>query len=584
MDLGAPAREEIAPKVKAARAILDGWQATAPERAERKLHIVLWTPKDREPAPRYRERLTAILKHIREFYAKEMERIGFGPRTIGLEFAADGLLQIHLVRGAAPYSEYKTESGQQIRAESLPVLKEAGVNASEETIVIFCNMANWEPEKRIITQNSPYYAGGTNRSGTAWQVDSPILDLDSLAEKDAKVRDGQYGNISLGRYNSIFIGGICHELGHALTLPHCRARADESAAFGTALMGSGNRTYGEELRGESRGSFLTLAHALRLASHPMFCGSVKGMKDKPSVRPTELAIEQKGKGFVFSGRAVAEPPVYGVLAYMDPEGGGDYDATTATAVPDADGRFTLDCQAPNPGRAAELRIVYLQANGIPSGFLSSTPFRYPYSVGADGTANISSARRTLMFAPILAAIDAKDRTTAEKLIASPGLTADPFAQRLGRRLLEGKTVLPGAVSADTKSIPLSDLTAMSEKTGYGAPVRNRLPALEGLLRSGGALFEHGFYAHAPARHEWTLDGSWKTLSGKLGVADGFDGSVDGTVEGDGKVLWKSGKIKAGAVSFSVNVEGVKSLILKTSDAGDGTRSDWALWLEPVLNR
>ena len=139
MDLGAPAREEIAPKVKAARAILDGWQATAPERAERKLHIVLWTPKDREPAPRYRERLTAILKHIREFYAKEMERIGFGPRTIGLEFAADGLLQIHLVRGAAPYSEYKTESGQQIRAESLPVLKEAGVNASEETIVIFCN-------------------------------------------------------------------------------------------------------------------------------------------------------------------------------------------------------------------------------------------------------------------------------------------------------------------------------------------------------------------------------------------------------------------------------------------------------------
>ena len=55
-------------------------------------------------------------------------------------------------------------------------------------------------------------------------------------------------------------------------------------------------------------------------------------------------------------------------------------------------------------------------------------------------------------------------------------------------------------------------------------------------------------------------------------------------EEDAFTAVKAGKIKAGAVSFSVNVEGVKSLILKTSDAGDGTRSDWALWLEPVLNR
>jgi hypothetical protein len=584
-DPGAPARAEIAPKVTAARAILDAWQAKDPERAERKLHIVLWTPNDREPAPAYRERLTKILKDIQGFYAREMERVGFGPRTIKLDFAPDGLLNIHLVRGAGPYADYKTESGSQIRAECAPVLKQAGIIPDQETIVIFCNMANWDAEKRKVSQNSPYYAGGTNRSGTAWQVDSPILNLDSLTDKGNHVDDGQYGHISLGRYNSIFIGGICHELGHALTLPHCRERADERAAFGTALMGSGNRSYGEELRGESKGSFLSLAHAMQLASHPIFCGSVKGMTMKPNVAPTEIAIAQNGKGFTYSARVVAEPPVYGVIAYMDPEGGDDYDATTATAVPDAEGRFTLDCQALRAGRGGELRIVYLQANGVPSGFLSGTPFRYAYKVGPDGTADISAARLGLVFEPFFAALNAKNRDAAAAVLTNPKLTGDALAQRIGKRLLEPKQLAPADVAAGVKSIPLSDLKAAHEETGYGAPVRDRLPGENGLLRSGGSVFEHGFYAHAPARHEWELDGSWKTLAGQFGIAAGQNGSVEGIIEGDGKVLWTSPKIKGrGPVTFNVPLEGVKKLTLKTTDAGDGSRGDWALWLEPLLAR
>lgn len=383
------AQAEIAPKVKAARAILDPWLATDPEPAQRKVHLVLWTPQDREPAPRYRERLSAIFKDIQSFYAREMERLGFGPRTIGLDVADDGLVRVHLVKGAKDYAAYNVGSGDAIRRECLPVLEAAGVHPADETIVIFCNMSNWDPEKRTISQNSPYYASGTHRNGTAWQVDSPILDLAFLTEKGQPVQDGQYGHISLGRYNSIFIGGACHELGHALGLPHNREREDERAAFGTALMGSGNRTYGEERRGESKGSFLTLAHGLRLAAHPMFSGSVKGMKLRRSAQPSDLAVRPAGKGFEFSGRVTGEPPVYAVVGYLDPEGGSDYDATTTTAIPDAEGRFTLDCQSLVPGKAAELRVVYLQANGVASGFLSATPYRYPYTVAADGTVDLA---------------------------------------------------------------------------------------------------------------------------------------------------------------------------------------------------
>ena len=583
-----PARTEIAPKVAAARAILDGWQAKAPERAERKLHIVYWTPADREPAPQYRERLSKILTDIQSFYSREMERVGFGPRTLRLDPAADGLVRIHLVRGKNPYAHYGRKSGDDIRGESISTLREAGLDPAKETVVIFCNMSNWDAEKRVISQNSPYYAGGSIKNGTAWQVDSPILNLDSLTDSAGHVQDGEYGRISLGRYNSTFIGGIAHEVGHALSLPHCRARPDESAAFGTSLMGAGNRTYGEDRRNDGRGTFLTLAEAFRLAGHPMFSGSVKGMGDRPTVKPADIRIEPRGKGFVFSGRALAEPPVYGVIAYMDPEGGGDYDAITATAVPDAEGRFSIDCQALKPGKAGELRITYLQANGVPSGNLSDTPFRYPYLVAKDGTADLGTARTKLLFAPMIEAVNAKSAEAARQLLAAPAVSGDARLKQIAQRLiatLDPKLIAPAAVPPATKIVPLSDLKATREGTGYGAPLRDRLPEPGGLLIAGGKLYVHGFYAHAVATHEWQIDGTWKTLTGVAGIADGSDGSVQAIIEGDGKVLWQSGTFKGGSTAaFDVKLEGVKQLVLKMTDAGDGKSSDWGVWLEPMLAR
>jgi dienelactone hydrolase len=383
--------EEIAAKVPAARAILDRWTSENPEVGERVLHIVLWTPADRDPAPRFRERLSGVLHDVRDFYASEMERLGFGPRTLRFQHDDDGLIHIHVVKGRQPYAEYQVDSGAKIRTECLPTLRAAGIDADAETILIFCNMSNWDEDKLTINQNSPYYAGGTHRNGTAWQVDSAILDVALLDKKEPVVQDGQYGKISIGKYNSIFIGGVCHEIGHALGLPHVRERADERAAFGTALMGSGNRTYGDERRGEGSGSFLTLAHGLRLAAHPVFSGSVKAIDARPNAVPSELELSVEGNGIRVQGKVAGDPPVYGVVAYMDPEGGSDYDATSATAVPEPDGSFTLSCNSLVAGKRGELRLVFLQANGVASGFLSATPYRYNYVVDKDGNLDIGEA-------------------------------------------------------------------------------------------------------------------------------------------------------------------------------------------------
>lgn len=386
------AESEIAPKVAAARAILDPWLATNPVPKRKTIHVILWTPADREPIPRYRERLTAVVKDLQAFYAREMTRMGFGPRTFGLDEATDGLVRVHLVRGLQGSTNYIVASGNAIRKECLPTLAAAGIRVEEEHILIFCNLATWSPERRTISHQSPAYGSGTHQRGAAWQVDSPLLDPAFLAEKGRNVTDSQLGELSLGRYNSLVIGGACQELGRAFGLPHCRERDDERAAFGTALMGGGHRTYGEPLRGEGKGPFLTLADGLRLAAHPLFNGSVKGLHRPRSAQPVQLAVRQKGNGFEFSGRVTTEPnepPVYAVIGYVDPGGGSDYDATTMTTVPDALGQFSLECRAVAPGTTGEVRLVYLQANGVACASGSSTPYHYPYAVAKDGTMDLA---------------------------------------------------------------------------------------------------------------------------------------------------------------------------------------------------
>jgi hypothetical protein len=590
LPVGASPEAEIAAKVPRAKAILDAWQAKGPVRAEKTVHIVYWTPSDREPAPRHEERLGAIMEDIRDFYAREMKRLGFGPMSIRLDYTGGGKMKVHLVKSRKPYADFDVQSGGPIRNECLTTLRAAGIDPEKETIVIFCNMSNWHAATGRISQNSPYYAGGSNRQGTAWQVDSPILELGSLAKKEPRVKDGQYGDISIGRYNSIFIGGICHELGHALGLPHNRERPDEAAAFGTALMGSGNRTYGENLRGEGKGSFLTLAHGLKLASHPIFCGSVKGIDAPANAELHDVKVVNRGKSFTYSARVTADPPPYAVLGYMDPEGGGDYDATTCTAIPDAAGDFTLEAGALAQGKAGVFRVVVVQANGAASSFAgASTPFTYPYLVAKDGNVDLSATEARLLLLPLAKASERKDAAAmATELARVEASKPSPVVWNAAKVLADPAASVPGSapVEAGGSTCPLATSSTKSAKVGWGRPVMNRLPDGDLLFSCGSRLFPGGIYAHANASHVWELGGRWRTLAGHAGLPDGRDGgSCVFVVKVDGRELWRSEKTGPGTLrSFSVPVEGAKEIELIVEDGGDGNGSDWGCWFGPVLTR
>ncbi len=579
---GEPSRADLT----SARRRLEAWEDGAAEKGARVMRVLYWTPADREPQPEFRPRLTRVMQHIQAFYLREMTAWGFPGRTIRLDLAEDGLLRLPVVKGrpkSAECSEQDSSDGQAIRRDCLRALREAGVDGDKETMVIFCNLAEWDPDKRTMSHHSPYYAGGDSKGGTAWQVDSPLLDSAHLAVKDQHLRDRQYGFISLGRYNSIFVGGVCHELGHALGLPHCRESEADRASRGTALMGSGNRTYGEELRGEGHGSFLTLAHALKLAAHPQFSGSVKEKAVPLTAVFTDWKLTAGAEGLRASAKVQTNLPCHAVLAYGDPAGGGDYDAAIAAAVPGEDGSFSL--LLPRGGakkKSATLSFVAVGVKGAATaGVWSSAALTLALRIDEQGNYDAAPALATLQVEQHAAA------ARAGKLEAAVLTGLAPAAREALRRLAlpdsaQGKPS-PADVPATTASVPLSDTAPAAARTGYGGVHYDRSDAGAPLTGPDGPA-AHGLWAHANATHTYTLGGKWKTFTGSCALLKTGSGPVKAIILADGKPLWESQVIEPGKVgTFRLDVTGVQTLTLETKGTR-GIGSAHSAWLEPVLGR
>ncbi len=591
-DAPVPESEQAAQALK----LIDAFHGPRPSNPPKKLHVVYFTPADREPDAKYEQRLEAILTDIQAFYRDGMDRLGFGPKTFPLDRDAQGKLVIHLVKGKEPEKNYTKPDGGKVSGECRPTLETAGISLEHDTVLIFCNLATWNESARTFAHHSPYYGMWDQTSGLCFALDSVIQNLDDLLKKEPVLNNDEYGNMSLGKFNTIFIGGIAHELGHAFALPHCGERWDEKS-LGTSLMGAGNHTYREERRGEGKGSFLTMASAMRLAARPLFNGSVIQMDQKGELLQCDLTLSTNatradlaGRQGVLSltGAVSGTPAIYGVIAYFDSVHDGGYHAPTATAVPDASGRFAIEVSDLATCENGELRVEFCHANGAVS------ERRLNFAVGSEGRVDLTQWELRRALGPVASAVADNSNTAARTALHQLENSPAPDWQKIvGRKLVRTLETAPKPTPADVSiaitNLALGDAQPESAEVGWLRPAANRVPLEGGILSpllDAGKIYATGLYAHAPSKYVFNLGGKWRELSGEAGLHSFHQpyGSVVFIIKADEHEVFRSAVIRrAQKATYKIDVSGVKRLELTVDPAGNNS-NDWGLWLDPVLSR
>jgi len=139
-----------------------------------------------------------------------------------------------------------------------------------------------------------------------------------------------------------------------------------------------------------------------------------------------------------------------------------------------------------------------------------------------------------------------------------------------------------AVKAGGATVWLDDLDVSRTSQGWGQPHKNQSVDGHG-ISLGGTKFAHGLGTHADSTLYVQLGGAAKSFSATVGLDDEVKANpaaVEFCVYGDGKILWRSGEIRAGDVpqNVSVDLTGVKLLLLTVGETSQGiafAHADWA---------
>lgn len=571
--------------------ILENYESSHGASPSNHLCVVYYTPADRDPLPDYQQRLGMVLKEIHGFYSEQMCLRGFTNRCFQLESNSKQEVIIHLVKGVHSQTDclkHWNAHSRFILDECRLALKSVGITLENETAIVFCNVGDWDKQRRRLKEPKLSPGSWTDTGGICWLVDSPLLDANS-SSNTTLINDTQLGEIPFNKRSAMLMGAVAHELGNALGLPRSGERWDEQP-LGKSIMGPGARFYHTDIP-----VFLTLGNAMRLAARPLFKRSAD-KKVEPGRLPhceiilsTNLsspALATRPAGLRIEGKVTGSTPVYAVIGYFDDRGSAE---PTATTVPDADGRYALEVSDLEPCAEGHLRLEYCHANGAIS------ERTLGFTVGIDGEVDVSQWQVRRDLKSLASAVWATNLPAAERELRhiekkdASALTKD-IARHLVDTLKNTPKAAPSEAGADVKTLPLGDARIKEATLKWLTPSANRIPhndEVKSPLLDAGELHATGLYAHAPSIYYYDLGGKWQSLHGKGGLHVNFQkrGTVVFLIIGDGKELYRSDVIRrTEKADFTVNVAGVKELelIVEQPEARNG--GNWALWLDPTLTR
>ena len=325
------------------------------KKTAQQLNVVYFLGSDTEPVPDYERRLSELLLYLQQFYGREMQRHGYGARSFGLDIKSPGRVNIIEYKAKNPAAHYPYENGGGWKAaQELEEFFKANPDRkkSQHTLVI---MPTWNDEKNGPDNPGgvPFYGMGRN----CFALDYPAFDIKHLGQK---TRDGQL--------LTKWYGGLAHELGHGLNLPHNHQTASDGKKYGTALMGAGNYTFG------TSPTFLTPASCALLDACEVFSvtPAQKFYEGRPEVEIKDTAISFKGDQILISGSYKSPQTVKALNVYVqDPPYAvnQDYDAVSfSQRLGKKSGKFSMKIDKKEldglTNNEFRISLMFILANGL----------------------------------------------------------------------------------------------------------------------------------------------------------------------------------------------------------------------------
>ena len=286
------------------------------------LNVVYFVPKNVEPNPDYEARISKILIEGQSFFAKWMGYWGFGDRTFGLlKNKENTRVKIHLIRGTENASAYSSNAPMDVIIKKYFV--DNPLEKSSDHFLVLTATNKKLDQGEVIGHDVPYYGVGR----WCYAVDYPGMKHESL---------GAPGQV--GEKATVYVGGLLHEMGHGINLPHNGPTLTQSFSqnFGMTLMGSGNYTYGKSP------TFLSFFDAATLNNCQVFSKETKSFYSNVAVKITSIAAKYENNEILVSGTFTSTNQVNHItfrnILETDPEG---YQSITFTTLPGESNSFSV---------------------------------------------------------------------------------------------------------------------------------------------------------------------------------------------------------------------------------------------------
>ncbi|HTM98467.1 MAG TPA: hypothetical protein VL088_06990 [Pedobacter sp.] len=257
------------------------------------LNIVMFVPNDNPALADYKTRLTTLMIHFQKWFHTEMLRYGYD-KYMGLPI--DGstklvkFIEIKGQQGQADYPYSSSVSAGKILAEiaAYKTTHPSEFSSANHTLILLPN--------RTDGGDQPFYGYGKN----CFAVDNANMAVNKIPNTTSNL-----------------LGGMLHELGHGLNLPHDHAKYyTEEPTLGTSLMGSGNVTFSKGQK-----TFLTEVDAAILNNNEIFQNPVPAEAFYESATTSidpKVNFNPITQAFDITGSFTSDKTVSDILIYLDP--------------------------------------------------------------------------------------------------------------------------------------------------------------------------------------------------------------------------------------------------------------------------